>query len=257
MSVNFRQGSQFAPRFACFTAIGPCGWHLYVILFADHSVESLTVANAFESQPNTELSMTTWIILGVLAGVAVVFLLVVVGIYNQLVTLRNRFKNGFAQIEVQLKRRYDLIPNLVETVKGYMAHERDTLEAVIKARNQAVAGLQQAAGDPQNAAAMQALSGAEQGLTGALGKLFALSEAYPDLKANQNMAQLTEEITTTENKVAFARQAYNDSATAYNTYKDTFPPVLFAGMFGHSEDAQLLEFADSAVIAEAPKVSFK
>lgn len=199
--------------------------------------------------------MAVWITLGVLAGIAVIVVLFVVGIYNQLVTLRKRFENAFSQIEVQLKRRYDLIPNLVETVKGYMAHERDTLEAVIKARNQAVTGLQQASSDPQNAAAMQALAGAEQGLTGALGKLFALSEAYPDLKANQNMAQLTEEITTTENKVAFARQAYNDSVTAYNTYKETFPPVIFAGMFGHSQDGQLLQF-DSATIAEAPKVSF-
>jgi len=200
-------------------------------------------------------SVAVWIILGVLAGIAVIVVIFVVGIYNQLVTLKKRFENAFSQIEVQLKRRYDLIPNLVETVKGYMAHERDTLEAVIKARNQAVTGLQQASSDPQNAAAMQALAGAEQGLTGALGKLFALSEAYPDLKANQNMAQLTEEITTTENKVAFARQAYNDSVTAYNTYKETFPPVVFAGMFGHSQDGQLLQF-DSATIAEAPKVSF-
>ncbi|MCH1496674.1 MAG: LemA family protein [Rubripirellula sp.] len=179
----------------------------------------------------------------------------VIGIYNRLVALKNRYENAFAQIEVQLKRRYDLIPNLVETVKGYMAHERETLEAVINARNQAMTGLQNASADPSNAAAMQQLAGAEQGLTGALGRLFALSEAYPDLKANQNMAQLTEEITTTENKVSFARQAFNDSATEYNTYKQSFPAVVIAGTFGHTNNAELLEF-DSEAIAEAPKVSF-
>jgi LemA protein len=199
--------------------------------------------------------MTGWIALAVLVGLVLIIGMYVVGVFNQLVKLQNRYENAFSQIEVQLKRRYDLIPNLVETVKGYMAHERETLEAVITARNKAVSGLQQASSDPSNVAAMQALSGAEQGLTGALGKLFALSEAYPDLKANQNMAQLTEEITTTENKVSFARQAYNDSATAYNTYKESFPPVAVAGLFGHSQNAQLLQF-DSAVIAEAPKVSF-
>ena len=187
--------------------------------------------------------------------VALMLVFFCIGIYNTLVRLKNRYENAFSQIEVQLKRRYDLIPNLVETVKGYMAHERETLEAVIQARNQAMAGLQNAAADPSNAAAIQALAGAEQGLTGALGKLFALSEAYPDLKANQNRAQLTEEITTTENKVSFARQAYNDSVTEYNTYKQTFPPVAVAGIFGHASDAQLLEF-DSEAIAEAPKVSF-
>lgn len=196
-----------------------------------------------------------WIGMGIGLGLIALIALMVVGIYNKLVTLRNRYENAFSQIEVQLKRRYDLIPNLVETVKGYMSHERETLEAVISARNQAVTVLKQAAADPSNAAAMQALSGAEQGLTGVLGKLFALSEAYPDLKANQNMTQLSEEITSTENKVAFARQAYNDAVTTYNTYKESFPPVAVAGLLGHTEDAQLLQF-DSQVIAEAPKVSF-
>ncbi|MDG2220689.1 MAG: LemA family protein [Rubripirellula sp.] len=196
-----------------------------------------------------------WIVLAVIGVVALLVVGYVIGIYNQLVRLKNRYENAFSQIEVQLKRRYDLIPNLVETVKGYMSHERETLEAVIKARNQAVTGLQAAAADPSNAAAIQSLAGAEQGLTGALSRLFALSESYPDLKANQNMAQLTEEITSTENKVSFARQAYNDSVTAYNTYKETFPPVAVAGMFGHSQNSQLLEF-DSEAIAEAPKVSF-
>jgi LemA protein len=199
--------------------------------------------------------MSNWAIIAVLGGLALVALIYGVGIYNQLVMLKNRFANAFSQIEVQLKRRYDLIPNLVETVKGYMSHERGTLEAVIQARNQAVSGLKQAAANPGDPAAMQALAGAENMLTGALGKLFALSEAYPDLKANTNMAQLTEEITTTENKVAFARQAYNDAVTGYNTYRQSFPPVVFAGFLGHSRDAELLDF-DDAQIAEAPKVSF-
>ena len=193
-------------------------------------------------------------LIGILV-VGLVLLMMGVGIYNRLVALRNRLENAFSQIEVQLKRRYDLIPNLVETVKGYMKHERETLEAVISARNQAVSGLQQASAKPGNPAAMQALASAESGLSGVLGRLFALSEAYPDLKANQNMAQLTEELTSTENKVAFARQAYNDAVTVYNTYRQSFPNNVFAGLFGHPEDAELLEF-DSAAIAEAPKVSF-
>lgn len=199
---------------------------------------------------------STLIVLAVLAGIAFIAVMWGAGIYNQLVTLKNRYQNSFSQIEVQLKRRYDLIPNLVETAKGYMAHERGTLEAVITARNQAASGLQKAAANPGDPAAMKGLANAEQGLSGALGRLFALSEAYPDLKANQNMMQLSEEMTSTENKVAFARQAYNDSVMAYNTYKQTFPPVLIAGIVGHGQNAELLQFEDSAKIAEAPKVSF-
>jgi LemA protein len=199
---------------------------------------------------------TGLIALIVVAVVGVLVLMYGVGIYNSLVRLRNRFENAFSQIEVQLKRRYDLIPNLVETVKGYMAHEKGTLEAVINARNQAVGAVKAAAAAPGDAAAMTALAGAEQAVGASLGRLFALAEAYPDLKANQNMAQLTEELTSTENKVAFSRQAFNDAVTAFNAYRQSFPPVFFASMFGHGEDAELLEFADSAQIAEAPKVKF-
>lgn len=194
----------------------------------------------------------------ILIAIVVIGLLLImwgVGIYNKLVALKNRIENAFSQIEVQLKRRYDLIPNLVETVKGYMAHEKDTLEAVINARNQAVGGLQKASDSPGDPKAMQELMVAEQALGGSLGRLFALSEAYPDLKANENMAQLTEELTSTENKVAFSRQAYNDAVTMFNTYRQQFPAVVFANTLGYSEDAELLEF-DSAAIAEAPKVSF-
>ena len=189
--------------------------------------------------------METIIVLVILAALG----FWVVSIYNKLVALKNRFQNAFAQIEVQLKRRYDLIPNLVETAKGYLSHERETLEAVIAARNQAMAGLQAAAADPTNAAAIKELSSAEGMLGGALGRLNVVMEAYPDLKANQNMMQLTEELTTTENKVAFARQAYN-------VYRQSFPPVLFANVFGHANDAELLEFEDSAEIQAAPEVSF-
>jgi LemA protein len=180
----------------------------------------------------------------------------VVSIYNKLVTLKNRFTNAFSQIEVQLKRRYDLIPNLVETAKGYMSHERETLEAVISARNQAMAGLQAAAADPANASAIKELASAEGALGGALGRLSVVMEAYPDLKANQNMMQLSEELTSTENKVAFARQSYNDQVTDYNTYKQTFPPVIFAGFFGHGSDAELLEYEDREAMQAAPSVSF-
>ena len=191
----------------------------------------------------------------VIVGVIIVLVMIVVGIYNKLVTLKNRFENAFSQIEVQLQRRYDLIPNLIETVKGYMAHEKETLEAVIQARNQAQSSLQAASQNPGDASAIAGLAGAEGMLGGALGRIFALSESYPDLKANQNMANLQEELSSTENKVAFSRQAFNDSVTAYNTYKQTFPPVFFAGMFGHGQDGTLLEF-ESKKIAEAPKVQF-
>ena len=191
----------------------------------------------------------------VVVGGILLVIAMAIGIFNKLVAYKNRYQNAFAQIEVQLKRRYDLIPNLVETAKGYMAHERETLEAVVAARNQAAGGLAKASGDPGDPAAIKELGSAEGALTGAVGRLFAVMEAYPDLKANQNMMQLSEELTSTENKVSFARQAFNDAVTMYNTYKQSFPTVILAAMFGHSQDAALLEF-DSAAIAEAPKVSF-
>ena len=179
----------------------------------------------------------------------------ILGVYNNLVTLRNRFRNAFSQIDVQLKRRYDLIPNLVETARAYMAHERDTLEAVIHARNTAQSASQSAAANPGDPTAMQALAGAEGVLTGTIGRLFALAEAYPDLKANQNMLQLTEELTSTENKVAFSRQAFNDAVTAYNTAREVAPANLIANAFGFTA-AELIK-VDTPAERDAPQVKFK
>jgi LemA protein len=195
--------------------------------------------------------MTAIIILVLLIVVVIAWS---VGIYNKLVTLRNRFKNAFAQIDVQLKRRYDLIPNLVEIAKSYMEHERETLEAVIQARNQAQQAEKKAADQPDDPEAMKNLMGAEQSLSGSLGRLFALSENYPDLKANQNMMQLSEELSSTENKIAFARQAFNDSVMNYNTYREKFPNMFFAGAFGFSHAQQFL--IDTPEERETPKVSF-
>ncbi len=184
----------------------------------------------------------------------VLLALYAMGVYNKLIGLRNLFKNAFAQIDVQLKRRYDLIPNLVETAKGYMKHERETLEAVIKARNIAIGAAQAAASNPADGNAMRSLMSAEAGLGGALSRLMVVSEQYPDLKANENMLRLTEELTSTENKVAFARQAYNDSVMVYNTTRERFPAVLFAGMFGFMP-AELFKIEDPTE-RNAPKVSF-
>lgn len=195
---------------------------------------------------------TTWVLIGGL-GLAAIAAMMAIGIYNRLVTLRNRYKNAFSQIDVQLKRRYDLIPNLVETAKGYMKHERETLEAVIAARNQAISAEKAASRDPGDPQAMRALMGAEGALTGALGRLFAVAEAYPDLKANQNMLLLQEELTSTENKVAFARQAYNDSVMAYNNQREVFPANLIAGAMGF-KPAALLEIEQAQ--RQPPTVSF-
>ncbi|MEH6570432.1 MAG: LemA family protein [Halioglobus sp.] len=180
----------------------------------------------------------------------------IVNIYNTLVTMKNRYLNAFSQIEVQLKRRYDLIPNLVETAKGYMKHERETLDAVITARNEAASILKALGQNGAGGAEMKKLAGAENALAGALGKLNVTMEAYPDLKASENMQQLSEELTTTENRVAYARQGYNDSVMGFNTYRQSFPPVFFAAKFGHAQDAELLEFEDTVEIQAAPKVSF-
>ncbi len=190
----------------------------------------------------------------ILIAIIVVVVLAIISLYNKLVVFRNRFKNAFAQIDVQLKRRYDLIPNLVETAKGYIKHERATLEAVISARNQAYSASQKAAANPADAVAMQSLMQAEGQMTGMLGKLMAVAEAYPDLKANQTMMQLSEELTSTENKVSFARQAYNDSVMQYNTARETFPSVMIANTFGF-QPAQLFE-VDSAEERKAVKVQF-
>ena len=198
--------------------------------------------------------MIALILLVGLLAVLVIVALMATGIYNSLVSLRNRFKNAYAQIDVQLKRRYDLIPNLVETAKGYLKHEPSTLEDVIKARNIALAASQAAAANPADGNAMKGLDSAEGGLTGALSRLMVVSEQYPDLKANQNMMQLTEELTSTENKIAFARQAYNDSVMQYNTARETFPNVVLAGMFGFLP-AELFHVEDPSE-RNAPKVSF-
>ena len=195
-----------------------------------------------------------WIAIGLIA-VLVVLALLVIGTYNGLVGKRNRYKNAYAQIDVQLKRRYDLIPNLVEVAKGYIKHERETLEAVIKARNSAQSAAQTAAAAPGNPAAMQSLGAAEGALSGVLGRMFALAEAYPDLKANTNMLALQEELSSTENKVAFSRQAFNDSVMEYNTKRESFPDNVFAGMFGFGP-AELLTATESAEERKAPKVSF-
>ena len=193
---------------------------------------------------------------GSIITLAVIAILIfyVVGIYNRLVALKNRFKNAYAQIDVQLTRRYDLIPNLVETAKGYMAHEKETLEAVIQARNQAVSANQAAAKHPDDSSAIQGIVGAETMLTGALGKFFALSESYPDLKANETMTNVMEELSTTENKVAFSRQAYNDSVMTYNTYKEQFPNNMISNQFDF-QDAELFE-VDEPEVKKAVKVSF-
>ena len=200
--------------------------------------------------------MTILFILLVIVGLVVVFGMWGVGIYNGLVTARNAFKNAFAQIDVQLQRRFDLIPNLVETAKGYMSHERETLEAVIAARSAAQSGLSAAKANPGDPAAMAQLAAVEGQLNAGLGRLLMVAEAYPDLKANQNMMQLTEELTTTENKVAFARQAYNDSVMAFNNKREVFPSSLLAGMFNFGAAALLDIPADKAEVREAPKVQF-
>lgn len=190
----------------------------------------------------------------VILGILMVLVIGVIAVYNSLVALRNRYKNAYSQIDVQLKRRYDLIPNLVETAKGYLKHEREVLESVIKARNQAFAANQSASARPGEAGPMQALMGAETALTGAMGKLFALAESYPDLKANQTMAQLMEELTSTENKVSFARQAYNDAVMVYNTAREKFPNMLIANSFNFQE-AVLFEVSEPQE-REPVKVSF-
>jgi LemA protein len=192
---------------------------------------------------------------GIFVAVLLGLVILIIGIYNRLVSYRNQFKNAFAQIDVQLKRRYDLIPNLVETAKGYLKHERETLEAVISARTAAVSANKRAAASPGEADAMDGLMQAEGLLSGALGRLMMVSEAYPDLKANESMQQVMEELSSTENRVAFSRQAFNDGVTLYNTTREAFPNTLVAGLFNFDE-AKLLEATESAEERQAPKVSF-
>jgi LemA protein len=199
-------------------------------------------------------TMVALVVLAIFVIAILIVIASIVGIYNKLVTMRNRYKNAYAQIDVQLKRRYDLIPNLVETAKGYIKHERETLEAVTAARNIAYAASKAAAANPGDAAAMKSLGSAETGLSGTLSRLMMVSEAYPDLKANQNMMQLTEELTSTENKISFARQAYNDSVMTYNTDREVFPSNMIAGMFNFG--AAELFVIDKPEQKDAPKVSF-
>ena len=194
--------------------------------------------------------------LAIILSISALCILYAIHIFNKLITLRNRYRNAFAQIEVQLKRRYDLIPNLVESAKGYLKHEKETLNEVVQARNTAAKILSTVAKDPGNENAMKHLSSAEGTLTSALGNLNVVMESYPDLKSNQNMMQLSEELTSTENRVSFSRQAFNDQVMAYNTYKQAFHPVILAATFGHSKNATLLEFEDSKAIKSAPKISF-
>lgn len=200
--------------------------------------------------------MGSLLILLVILGLTLAVALWGVGIYNGLVTARNGFRNAFAQIDVQLQRRFDLIPNLVETAKAYMAHERETLEAVVAARSAAQSGLAAAKANPGDEAAMAQLAASQGQLNGVLGRLMAVAEAYPDLKANQNMMQLSEELTSTENRVAFARQAYNDAVMGYNNRRETFPSSLVAGAFNFAPAALLDIPADRPQVREAPKVSF-
>jgi LemA protein len=203
------------------------------------------------------MKITRRVIMGyVVLGIIVVVALYVVAIYNGLVAKKNQIDNGFAQIEVQLKRRYDLIPNLIEVAKKYMAHEKETLEAVIAARNEASSSLAQMKGHSDDAKAVSEFNQAEQGLAGAMSKMSFVMEAYPELKANENMMQLSEELSTTENRISYARQAYNDFVLAFNTYRQSFPQNLFTGLFGFTSDAKMLEFEDSQAIQAAPKVSF-
>lgn len=199
--------------------------------------------------------MAILVTLGVFLAITALVGFVLVQMYNRLVLLKNRCDNSFAQIEVQLKRRYDLIPNLVEAVKGYLTHEKETLENVIAARNQASAGLSKAAKDPGNLDSMKSFIGSENALTGAMGRMNFVMEAYPELKANENIADLTEELSHTENRIAFSRQSYNDLTMVFNTYRQSFPTVIFASMFGYTKDRDMLEFADSEAIQEAPQVS--